>query len=162
LTKKIKEEKTAHTSELDSIKARLTEKESQLLRALADFDNFRKRANVEKEEIGKYSNEQLIKELLPMLDGFDKAIEFASKTGNENIIKGIALIKKQFEDTLTKFGVVPVDSLGKKYDPNFHEAILMQESKEENGMIIQEMQKGYTLNGRLIRPAMVIVSKGGK
>jgi molecular chaperone GrpE (heat shock protein) len=134
---------------------------NQLLRALADFDNFRKRAAIEKEEIAKFSNESLIKELLIVVDGFDKAMNFA-KTDKEDFIKGIALIKKQLEDTLAKFGVSEVEALDKKYDPHFHEAILMKDSEKENGTIIEVMQKGYVLNGRLIRPSMVIVSKGGK
>jgi molecular chaperone GrpE len=133
-----------------------TELNNKYLRALADLDNYRKRANIEKEEIAKFSNESLIKELLPVLDGFEKAIEHAK---SDELIKGIALIKKQVEDALAKFGVQEVEALNKKYDPNFHEAILIKGSEKEPGTVIEQMQKGYTLHGRLIRPAMVIVSK---
>jgi molecular chaperone GrpE len=147
------EKPPVQSSEMETLK-------NQLLRALADFDNFRKRATLEKEEIAKYSNETLIKELLIILDGFDKAMGFMKTADKEDLIKGIALIRKQLEDTLSKFGVSEVEAMNKKYDPHLHEAILMKESEKENGTIIEVMQKGYVLNGRLIRPSMVIVSKG--
>lgn len=176
MTKKHKEEVVKKTvelppqqSEIDSLKGQLKEKDKMIednknrfMRALADLDNYKKRASLEKDDLIRYSNEQLIKELLPAIDGFAKAIEFAKKTNNEELIKGIALTKKLFEDALSKFGVKEVESAGKPYDPNMHEAILMKESDKPSGVVIEEMQKGYTMNGRLIRPAMVIVSKGGK
>ncbi len=152
MSKKPKEEYKDDGKEKDSLK-------NQLLRALADFDNFRKRAAVEKEELSKFSNEMLIKELLPALDGLDKAVKFTAGSDREDIVKGIALVKKQLEDTLSKFGVAAVEALGKKYDPNFHEAILMKDSNGEAGIVIEEVQKGFTIHGRLLRPSMVIVSK---
>lgn len=141
------------------MKKEIEDLKNKYLRALADLDNYKKRANIEKEEIAKFSNGSLIKELLPVLDGFEKAIEHAK---SDELIKGIALIKKRIEDALAKFGVQEVEALGKKYDPNFHEAILIKESDKEPGIVIEQMQKGYLMFGRLIRPAMVIVSKEAK
>ena len=153
-------------SEAESLKEQLAEKEklieeqkNKYLRALADLDNYKKRVNLEKDELVRYSNELLVKELLPAIDGFTKAMDFARKTNNEDLVKGIALIKKQTEDALAKFGVKEIGSVGKPYDPNLHEAILMKESEKEPNVVLEEMQKGYTMHERLLRPAMVIVSK---
>ena len=153
-------------SEAESLKEQLVEKERSIeeqknkyLRALADLDNYKKRVNLEKDELIRYSNELLVKELLPALDGFAKALDFAKKTDSEDLMKGIALIKKQLEDAVSKFGVKEIETAGKPYDPNLHEAILMKDSEKAPGIILEEVQKGYTMHERLIRPAMVIVSK---
>ena len=161
-TKELPREKT----EIESLKEQMIEKEklieeqkNKYLRALADLDNYKKRVNLEKDELVRYSNELLVKELLPALDGFIKALDFAKRSSNEDLVKGIALIKKQIEDAISKFGVKEIEAAGKPYDPNLHEAILMKESEKAPGIILEEMQKGYTLHGRVIRPSMVIVSK---
>lgn len=146
-----------HREEKTQINTELEETKNKLLRALADFDNFKKRAATDREQFAQFANQALLTDLLPVLDGFGRAIEAAK--GSEEIVKGLALIKKQFEDTLTKHGVKEVEALGKTYDPHVHEAILQKEHDGPAGIVIEEMQKGYTLNGRLIRPAMVIVSK---
>jgi molecular chaperone GrpE len=153
-------------SEIDSLKEQLAEKDkligeqkNKYLRALADLDNYKKRVSLEKDEMIRYSNELLVKELLPAIDGFVKAIDFAKKTKSDDLMKGIALIKKQIEDSIAKFGVKAIEAAGKPYDPTLHEAIFMKESDKSPGIILEEVQKGYTMHERLIRPAMVIVSK---
>jgi molecular chaperone GrpE len=165
IVKKAKELPREKT-EIESLQEQVAEKEklieeqkNKYLRALADLDNFKKRVNLEKDELIRYSNELLVKELLPALDGFAKAIDFAKKTKSDDLMKGIALIKKQIEDAFTKFGVKEIEAAGKPYDPNLHEAIIMKDSDKVPGMILEEVQKGYTMHERLIRPAMVIVSK---
>ncbi len=146
-------------SELTLAKEELEDKQNKLLRALADFDNYKKRSALDREQFLQFANEGLITELLPILDGFGRAMEHAP----EKAAKGIALIRKQFEDVLKKHGIAEIEALGKPYDPNLHEAILQKEHKGPENVIIEEMQKGYTLHGRVIRPSMVIVSKkGGK
>jgi molecular chaperone GrpE len=137
----------------------IEEQKNRLLRALADLDNYKKRVNMEKDELIRYSNELLARELLPAMDGFAKAIDFAKNTGSDDLIKGLALIKKQVEDALMKFGVKEIEASGKPFDANLHEAILMKDSDDEPGMVLEEMQKGYTIHERLLRPSMVIVSK---
>ena len=153
-------------SEIDLLKDQVAEKEklieeqkNKYLRALADLDNYKKRVNLEKDELIRYSNELLVKELLPAIDGFAKAIDHAKKTNNDDLLKGIALIKKQIEDSIAKFGVKEIEAAGKPYDPSLHEAIIMKGSDKVPGIILEEIQKGYTMHERLIRPAMVIVSK---
>ncbi|OGC04687.1 nucleotide exchange factor GrpE [candidate division WOR-1 bacterium RIFOXYA12_FULL_43_27] len=151
----------------------LDETKNRLLRALADFENYKKRVQNEKEALAKFANETLILDMLPILDNFGRALAEAEKQGgpasplaqqggHEEIIKGLLLVEKQMEDALKKFGVCEVEAEGKMFDPHFHEAIQKIESDKPENTIIEVMQKGYTLNGRLIRPAMVIISKGGK
>lgn len=162
MTKKAKEEHRPaeeHKKPGTDLEKQLEETKAKLLRALADFDNFRKRAAVEKEELTRYSNEKMAAELLPVLDGLEKAAVFAKSSSGEELEKGLALVLKQMKDALAKFGVAEITAVGKKFDPNFHEAILMKESDVEAGTVIEEVQKGYTIHGRLLRPSMVIVSK---
>ncbi|OGC13410.1 nucleotide exchange factor GrpE [candidate division WOR-1 bacterium RIFOXYC2_FULL_37_10] len=165
------EELTTVQNDLEALKEEIIKKENEnkelkdkFLRTLADFDNYKKRISKEKEDLLKFGNETLICELLPVLDCFDHAIASAKKSNDENIIKGIELVKKQMIDTLLKLGVQEIESLDKPYDPHFHEAMSKQESDKPENTIIQELRKGYILNEKLIRPAMVIVSaeKGGK
>jgi len=133
---------------------------NKYLRALADFDNYKKRAALDKEQFAQFANETLILEILPILDGFGRAMDAAKKTNSgEEMIKGLALIKKQLEDVLKKHGAKEIEALGKPYDPNLHEAMLQKEDDGPEGIIIEEAQKGYTLHERVIRPSMVIVSK---
>lgn len=155
---KLKEDKDIKTAGKEEANP-LEDFKNKYLRALADLENYKKRAALEKDEIFKFSNENLIRELLPALDSFAKAIDLSRTGPSDDVIKGIALVKKQIEDALAKFGVEQVKAIGEKYDPNFHEAIMMKDSDGEPGRVIAEMQKGYILNGRLLRPAMVIVSK---
>ena len=114
----------------------------------------------EREEIIKFSNEALIVSLLPTIDSFGKAIESADKGGSEEMIKGLALIKRKIEDELSKFGVKQIEAMGKPFDPAYHEAVMQKEDKEKaDGIVLEEMQKGYTLHGKTIRAAMVIVNR---
>lgn len=156
------EKKEVNIGELQnkSEPAELDETKNRLLRSLADFENYKKRVQNEKEALAKFANETLICEMLPILDNFGRALTEAEKQGgHEEIIKGLLLIEKQMEDVLKKFGVCEVEAEGKKFDPHFHEAIQKIDSEKPENTIIEVMQKGYMLNGRLIRPAMVIISK---
>jgi len=131
------------------------------LRSQAEMDNLKKRARKEKEDWLKFANESLIKEMLPVLDNLDKAL---SHSNNENTIhalkEGIALTLKGLKDSLSKSGLEEVKALGEPFDPCFHEAVSeMDDPKAKPGIVITELQKGYVLNSRLIRPAMVVVSR---
>lgn len=156
----VKKELPPEKKEADLLKDQLDGQKNKLLRALADFDNYKKRVAMEREQFVQFANETLISELLPIIDGFARAMDAAGKVkAGEEMIKGLALIKKQFEDALKKHGVDEIEALGKAYDANVHEAILQKEHEGPEGVIIEEMQKGYALHGRVIRPSMVIVSK---
>ena len=131
------------------------------LRSQADMENIKKRFQKEKEDLIKYSNESLIKQLLHVIDSLEKAIAHSQDENSVGALReGLELTLKGLLDTLKKAGVEEVEALGETFDPNYHEAVLEQEDENlEPGKIVQEFQKGYVLNNRLIRPAMVIVSK---
>ena len=130
-------------------------------RLRADFDNFRKRAAREIEEILRTANEELIIEILPILDNLDRATEHKNeKETLEEYVKGIELIENQLRDVLAKAGLEPMEVVGKPFDPNFHDALLQIETDEyESGIISSENLKGYMLSGKVIRHSHVIVSK---
>ena len=133
----------------------------RLLRLRAEFENFRKRMEKEKTEFLRYANEQLIFALLPVMDNFGRAISSARENQNvEAVLEGVSMIEKGLADVLDKFGVKQIRSMGEKFDPHRHEAIGVVESKEHSeDTIVEELQKGYLLNDRLIRPAVVKVAK---
>ena len=115
----------------------------------------------EKTEFAQFASADLMKELLNALDSFDLAIKNAAAEtkGGGNLLRGFELIYKQLQDTLTRFGLKPLEAKGKAFDPNFHQAVSTKPTNEvEENTVIDEMRKGYTLNGRLLRPAMVTVS----
>lgn len=148
--------------ETELLKEQVEENKNKLLRALADFDNYKKRMAQDQKQFIQFANEGIITELLPVVDGFARAMDAAAKiNAGEEMAKGLALIKKQLEDVLKKHGVKEIEALNKPYDANVHEAIMQKEHDGPEGIIIEEMQKGYTLHGRVIRPSMVIVSKKG-
>ncbi len=148
-------------------KLKETEEEAQknhdlYMRAYAEMENVKKRGIKEKEELRKYANETLIKEILPVIDNLQKAISHAQNDKNPTgLIEGLELTLGGLITTLEKAGLKEVEAEGKPFDPNFHEAISQQrDDKVAPGHVITEIQKGYLLNGRLIRPSRVVVSQG--
>lgn len=151
--------------QMDEKDCKIEEQKNQILRLMADFDNYKKRAATERDEIICFSNEVLILELLPILDNFERAMAHAEKNPAEagsELVKGFALIRRQLEDILKRVGLSAIETEGKHFDPLFHEAVLTRESEKEDGTILEVMQKGYQLKEKVIRPAMVIVSKKGE
>ncbi len=146
--------------ELDTARAQAREMHERYLRSAADLDNFRKRAIKETEENRKFANEELIKALIPTVDNLERAL--AHSEGNSDLdalLEGIRMVHKQFMDTLVKFGVEQIVSLGKPFDPNFHQALMQVKTNDAPpNTVVSEVTKGYLLNGRLIRPSMVGVS----
>ena len=153
---------------IEELKANLEGKEKEvgelkekLLYHQADFENFKKLKAKEKQEVLRFGNETLIKELLPVIDNLERAIEHAGKTEEAKAIaEGVALTLNGFLKVLEKFDVSRVEAKGKKFDPNLHEAVYQEESEHvEPGTVIAEFQKGYLMDGRLLRPSMVSVAK---
>lgn len=145
--------------------AKLTEEVAQMrdstLRARADFENTRKRLVREKEEAIRYANGSLIERLLPVFDSFELGLAEARKhKGAGSIVNGFELVYKQMADFLKDQGVEPIDAVGQPFDPNLHQALGQQESEEPEGRVCVQVRKGYKLRERLLRPAMVFVSKG--
>src|SRR5688572_4131723 len=131
----------------------------QLLRAVADFDNYRKRIERERRELSDYAATDVLLELLPIIDNFERALQ-APAVGDEAFKKGVELIHKQMLDLLRKRGVTLIDALGADFDPNVHQAVIHEPSDEHReGEVMQELQRGYKLGDRLLRPAMVKVAK---
>lgn len=131
------------------------------LRLYADYENLKKRVSKEKEDFISYANERIIKELLPVIDNFERAIYTSNEHSNfEGLLDGVKLNCQSLIKVIEKFGVAEVDAGGKVFDPNFHEAMNVIETAEyEPNMVIEQLQKGYVINGKLIRPALVVVSK---
>ncbi len=131
------------------------------LRAQAEMENMKKRFQKEKQELVKYGNEVLTKQLLPVADNLEKALDHSKDENSlEALREGVQLTLKGLLNVLEKAGVEVIEALGEPFDPNFHEAVSEQEDKNAApGTVLHELQKGYLLNQRLIRPAMVIVNK---
>jgi molecular chaperone GrpE len=133
----------------------------QYLRSLADFENFRKRSEREKSEFHRYATMQMIKELLPVLDNFERAFSHVPDAEGE-FAKGIDLIYKQLADGLQKNGLRAIGEVGVPFDPNIHEAVMREDDPSvPSHTVTQVLQKGYFLHDRLVRPAMVRVAVGG-
>lgn len=127
----------------------------------ADFENFKKRVIKEKTDLLKYGNELLAKDLVEVIDSMETALEYTKEKNDiKGVQEGLQLTLKQFLTILKKFGITPMESLGKKFDPVFHEAVLEEEKEDhETGTIIQETKKGYLLHDRVLRAAQVVVAK---
>jgi molecular chaperone GrpE len=151
----------AHQQELDFLKEQVRENLDKAVRAQAELDNVRKRTLRDVENAHKYALDKFANELLPVIDSLELGINAAEGREEQNTLReGMELTLKMFTDVMEKFGVSEVESQGEKFDPEKHEAVTMQEMEgSESGAIITVLQKGYALNGRLIRPAMVIVAK---
>ena len=151
----------AEQQDLENLKREKDDLYDRLLRKQAEFENFKKRMERERSEFAQFASADLIKELLNALDSFDLAIRNAAAEtkGGGNMLRGFELIYKQIQDTLARFGLKPLEAKGKAFDPNFHQAVATKPTNDvEENTVIEEMRKGYTLNGRLLRPAMVTVS----
>jgi molecular chaperone GrpE len=134
------------------------------MRAQAEAQNVKRRAEQEVEKARKFALEQFTRELLPVVDNLERALEAAAGggEGTRPIAEGVELTLKSFRDVMAKFNIEPVDPQGEPFDPNLHQAMSTVENNEvEPNSVIAVIQKGYTLNGRLMRPAMVMVSKSG-
>jgi molecular chaperone GrpE len=142
--------------EIERLESELDELRDIHLRKLAEFDNFRKRTERERIEIKRHANEELVRELLPVLDNFERALEHGSETDSGAFHEGVEMIAKQLFDTLERQGVEIVDPMGEKFSPEFHEAVhRVEDDSLEPGTIASVLAKGYLYNGRLVRPAMV-------
>jgi molecular chaperone GrpE len=140
---------------------RIKDGHEKMLRAVADLENYKKRAQKEKDELQKFGNEKLLRDLLPVVDNFDRALEHSKGGGDfASLEKGVLMIRKLFEDTLLKHGVKAFESKGKLFDPNLHEAMGHVEIDTlAPNHVVNELVRGFTLNDRLVRPALVMVSK---
>lgn len=149
------------SGDVAKLQAEVESERSQRLRAFADLENFRKRKEQELVTFKKYASEKVILELLPIVDSLALALSHSENTESEdqNLLEGVQLIQKQFQSVFDKLGVKQIEALGQKFDPHFHQAVLQEDSDQEADIVIREMQSGYLLHDRVIRPSMVVVSK---
>ena len=137
----------------------LANQKDTFLREKAELENFKKRLTKEKEDFVQFANERLLKELIQIEDNLERALEVPNATF-ESLKEGVEMIQKQFTAFLKNQKAEPIEALGKPFDPNLHEVLNQQESEEhEENTVIQEYSKGYTLNGRILRPTKVVIAK---
>ncbi len=166
--KKATEAENQETTGAQNTEAKAEEKKEEVdykakyFYVAAEMDNYRKRMEREKEGLVKFGNERVLKDLLEVLDNFERTIGMLKGDQDQkvkNLVMGLEMIEKQFIDTLGKHGMTPIQSVGKDFDPNFHEAMAQEysEGKKPNE-VIKEFQKGFSLNGRVIRASKVVVA----
>jgi len=131
---------------------------NDLKRVAADFENYRKRVARDQEGLAARAHERLVKELLPVLDDLERALEAAAEHEEAKLEEGVRLVHRELVEALAREGLVEVETDG-KFDPHVHEALLSQPSEEEDGAVIEVLQKGYRLGDRVLRPARVVVSQ---
>jgi len=146
--------------ELQAAQAKVAELTDRLIRLHADFENYRRRMQREKEEVAVYANQRLLLNLLPVLDNLERALATPPTPGDERLRQGVELTARSFRDLLSKEGVTPIEAVGKPFDPNLHEAMMTDEDpQQEDGIVLAEFQKGYRLGDRVIRASLVKVNK---
>jgi len=150
---------TSLAEEFEKLKAEKEELMQTMIRRQADFENFRKRTERDRLEEGRRGVERLITDLIPVLDGFDRALQGHEDPAYEEYRKGVTLIRKQLWDTIAKHGVQRIEAAGKMFDPNMHQAVERLETEEvPDGTIVSVFQDGYQFHGRVLRPAIVRVA----
>lgn len=144
----------ALTAERDELKDRV-------LRVAAEMENYKKRSERDKADFLKRANESLVRDLLPVLDGLERAAAHAQEEDEDQAVsKGLSLLQQELSKVLERYGLEKVEAMGLAFNPEFHEAMMQQDDPEaEENTVLQELQKGYIFQGRLLRPAMVVVSK---
>lgn len=150
-----------HVSEIEKLRAERDTLLDRLARMQAEFDNARKRAAKEQQEYRDYALIDAVKAFIPVLDSFDRALQASPEKSEFHA--GVELIHKQLQDALAKIGVRPISAKGEQFDPRFHEAIEMVDTEDaKDHTVLEELQRGYKLKDRLVRPAMVKVARNSK
>lgn len=146
-------------AELEECKQKAEEYYFHLQRLTAEYDNYRKRTQKEKEDAAKFASEKVILSLLPVLDNFERAVE-AAKTARDfdSFSQGVEMILRQLKKVLEDEGLTPIEAVGKGFDPNIHEALMQVESDQDENTVVEELQKGYYLKDKVIRHSKVKVS----
>ncbi|TYR82356.1 nucleotide exchange factor GrpE [Priestia megaterium] len=147
--------------EIDQLKQQLEEEENRYLRLQADFDNFRRRSRLDMESAQKYRAQSLVTDILPALDNFERALKVdTDDEKTKSILQGVEMVYRQLKEALQKEGVESIESVGKTFDPYEHQAVMQVEDEAyEPNTVVEELQKGYKLKDKIIRPAMVKVNQ---
>ena len=153
------QQEDAQPDPLEELRRERDAVQDRLLRTAAEFDNYRKRMDRERRDLAEYTAGEVMKELLTIIDNLERALHAAEQ--DDPLRKGVELIHKQMLEMLRKRGVTPIDALGADFDPNFHQAVIHEESAQHReGEVMEELQRGYVVGDRLLRPSMVKVAKG--
>lgn len=145
---------------IQELEAQLKEKDQKYVYLYAEFENFKKRSIRERSDLIKFGWEPTARELLQVVDNLERALMHIPSQTDKNLVDGLNMVLNQFKSILQKQGVQPIEALKVDFDPNLHEAVGQEESELPSGKIVKEHARGYTLNGRLLRPSRVVVSGG--
>ncbi|MGG0187347.1 nucleotide exchange factor GrpE [Bacillus sp. AFS018417] len=148
-------------AKVDGLQAKLTETEGRMLRLQADFENYKRRVQLDKQAAEKYRSQSLVSDILPALDNFERAMQVeANDEQMKSLLQGMEMVYRQLLEALTKEGVEAIEAVGKQFDPHEHQAVMQVEDSEfESNAVVEEFQKGYKLKDRVIRPSMVKVNQ---
>ncbi len=152
------QEQPVEKTELELAEENIANLTDRLMRTAAEFDNFKKRSQREKEELYAIAVCDTIEKLLPVLDNLERAVAVDPETADTTVLDGVKMIKKQFDDALTTLGVAPIDAVGSPFDPEKHNAVMTEESDKEENTVLEEFMKGYLYKEKVIRHSMVKVS----
>jgi len=143
------------------LEEKLEAERAQALRVLADFQNYRRRSEEQRQEIASRAVQNFVAELLPVLDNFERALAASKETqSSDSLVAGVEMILRQLRELLERHGVAPIEAIGHPFDPNLHDAVMRVEASDvEDNTVVEELQRGYMMDGRVIRPAMVKVAK---
>lgn len=154
------QEDAATQAQLEELRKELEEQQQRLVRMQADYDNFRRRTRQEKEDFAKYAASDVIEQLLPVLDNFGRALDAADSSNDfDALFKGVDMIFRQLQQVLEHNGLQEMDAVGQPFNPEYHEAVMkVEDTEHEEGIIVEQLQKGYMFKDKVLRPAMVKVS----
>lgn len=151
---------TVDADQLHLLQEQVKEKENKYLYLYAEFDNFKKRAAKERADLLKFGWEPVASDLLEVVDNLERALQHVPHGTDKNLMMGLEMVLNQFRGIMQKQGVQMIEASDKAFDPNLHEAVSEEDSQLPAGMVVKEHSRGYTLHGRLLRPARVVVSSG--
>lgn len=148
-------------AEIDQLKEQLKSEESKYFRVLADYDNFKRRAALDKEALQKYKAQGILTNLLPILDNFERAMLVKAETDEaKSMMEGMDMIYRSLVESLKTEGLVEIEAMDQEFDPNFHQAVMTESDETKaSGIVLEELQKGYMLKDRVLRPTMVKVNE---
>jgi molecular chaperone GrpE len=150
----------APVNEKEQLTIDLRELNDKYLRLYAEFENYKKRINKDKEELLKYGNEDIMYELLPIIDNLEMALKHSNVKASECLVQGVEVTLKELLRTLEKFGLTPIEAMGKTFDPSVHHAMTLIEREDiEEKIVVEEFRKGYIFKDKVLRPSLVAVSK---
>ena len=151
-----------NSKHIEELETQLKEEKSRYLYLYAEFENYKKRAIKDRSDLLKFGWEQVARELLQVADNLERALQHMPASTDSALKHGLELVLNQFKGALQKQGVEHIESVKQNFDPNLHEAISHEPSEHPEGIVVKELTRGYTLHGRLLRPASVVVSNGSK